>query len=67
MGPGSAPALRGPTCSSPCWSTQAMLPPPAPTLRTSTEGKPVMWPTNRGPIQVSTVVGMRPLCTTLTS
>ena len=39
-GPGSAPALSGPTWSSPASSTRAMLPPPAPTLRTSTDGKP---------------------------
>ena len=35
-----APALCGPTCSSPPTSTQAMLPPPAPMERTSTLGMP---------------------------
>ena len=41
-GPGTAPALCGPTCKRPPLSTQAMLPPPAPMLRASTEGNPVM-------------------------
>jgi hypothetical protein len=44
-----------------------MEPPPAPMLFTSTEGKPVIWPLKRGPIQVSLVQGMRPPRTRLTS
>ena len=35
MGPGAAPALSGPTCSSPASLTKAMEPPPAPMVCTS--------------------------------
>ena len=48
-------------------SIQAMEPPPAPTLFTSTQGKPIMMPRCGGPIQVSREVGMRPRRTRLTS
>ena len=43
-GPGTAPALSGRHGGGPPPSTQAIEPPPAPMLLTSTEGKPVMWP-----------------------
>ena len=38
MGPGRAPALSGPTLSMPAASTEAMEPPPAPIVCTSTIG-----------------------------
>ena len=38
-GPGSAPALCGPTRSEPPASTQAIVPPPAPMATRSTAGK----------------------------
>ena len=38
MGPGSEPALSGPTSSRPAALTRAIEPPPAPTVRTSTIG-----------------------------
>ncbi len=37
-GPGRAPAPCGPTCSRPASSTQATVPPPAPTVWISTDG-----------------------------
>ena len=66
-GPGEAPALCGPTCSMPPRSTQPMLPPPAPMLRTSTEGNPVMWSCPARSTLVSRVQGMAPLRIKLTS
>ena len=38
QGPGTAPALCGPTLSEPAWSSQTMLPPPAPTSEMSMTG-----------------------------
>ncbi len=43
-GPGSAPALCGPTFSAPPGSTQAMLPPPALTSARSMTGTRIGWP-----------------------
>ena len=57
-GPGFAPELLGPTCNNPPSSTEAILPPPAPILLTSTDGKPVIWPLYFWPIQVSFVLGI---------
>ena len=46
-GPGSAPALRGPTCRPPAASSQAMLPPPAPTSAMSIVGMRISSPEPR--------------------
>src|SRR5882724_11674030 len=62
-----APALWGPTRRSPPESTQAIDPPPAPTLRTSTEEMPTMCPVHCGPSHVSLVNFNRPSRSRLTS
>ena len=46
-GPGSAPALCGPTRSRPARSTSAMLPPPAPAVTMSTDGTRIGWSCDR--------------------
>src|SRR3954466_10876542 len=63
MGPGSAPADLGPTLSVPSGEIQAMDPPPAPTVTTSTIGIFEGY----APTEPSVVIVGSPPSTTLTS
>src|SRR5215212_4960726 len=63
MGPGSAPAERGPTLSVPSGESQAIEPPPAPTVTTSIIGIfEGYWPTEPSVVSVGS-----PSMTTVTS